>query len=69
MDSRKSNRALEIIGKLFLDFSKLAFGSLILGAVITHGAEPFVLLMYGTFVVFASAGIGTVLVVRNEVKK
>jgi hypothetical protein len=43
-----SNQVWTTIGNLLIDLGKLAFGSLILGSLLTGGIEPFLIGLFGT---------------------
>lgn len=66
---RKIRRYLHDFGKLFLDITKLSFGSLVLGSVIKWDISHATVFLIGLIVSTASAILGTVLVISFEEKK
>jgi hypothetical protein len=54
------------IGEYILDLSKLVFGSAFLGAILSRGIAPFVLLLFGVFATGLLATGGFVIIFLNK---
>ena len=67
--SRLIRRYLHDFGKLFLDITKLSFGSLVFGSIIKWDLSQITIFIAGLSIAVCSAVLGTVLVVSNEEKK
>jgi len=64
----KTRRFLLNLGKLVTDFTKLVFGSLVLGSVIKGEIPPYMLLTGGIIASAIGAAIGVTLVTIFEEK-
>jgi hypothetical protein len=52
MNKKHGKKLFETIGSLFIDLGKLAFGSLVLGAILNRGIDLFIVFLFGA--VFAA---------------
>jgi hypothetical protein len=66
MTKKRWNKAFDSMGKLFLDLGKLAFGSLLLGAVINRGVNPGMMFLFGFIGTIAFAFVGIILQIMSE---
>ena len=65
---RTIRRYLHDFGKLFLDITKLSFGSLVFGSIIKWDLSHITIFIAGLVIAMISAVLGTVLVIKNEEK-
>jgi len=64
-----TRRYLHDFGKLFLDITKLSFGSLVFGSIIKWDLSQITIFIAGLSIAICSAVLGTVLVITYEEKK
>jgi hypothetical protein len=62
MDMKLNQKAVENIGKMCMDASKLAFGSLVLGTILKGDIDRMYILIAGTIAALLLAIIGIFLV-------
>jgi len=66
MDSKNWKKAWATIGSLLLDLGKLAFGSLILGSVLSGGFDPLQTFLFGSCVAIVFFAFGILLTIKYK---
>ena len=66
---KKSTNARENLGKLLLDFSKLTFGSFILGGILRGELPQYIIIIAGLVVSFGCAVLGIIWTTKETGKK